>query len=331
MPHSAQWERVEAAIRGEPVDRAPFGFWMHVPEIDRDPEKLALFTVDLYRRYRMDYVKVMFRSSWGLEDWGAAFDTFHPARGYWLPARFVVQRPEDWAALKPLPPDQGVLGEQLRLLSMVRDGVGGEAPVLATLFAPSMLAGQLAGERTFLRHLREAPDAVHAGLQTIAATLRDFARACLEAGADGVFYAIQHASRRIMTDEEYRPLGRGYDRPVIESFHDRSRLTMLHLHGDALMFDELASYPAHVLNWYDRGGGPSLAEARERTAVCLAGGVDHERTLMLGTPDEIAGEVEAANAELDGRGLMIAPGCGVPITVPERSLRILRDAAAGSA
>ena len=77
MPHSAQWERVEAAIRGEPVDRAPFGFWMHVPEIDRDPEKLALFTVDLYRRYRMDYVKVMFRSSWGLEDWGAAFDTFH--------------------------------------------------------------------------------------------------------------------------------------------------------------------------------------------------------------------------------------------------------------
>ena len=209
---------------------------------------------------------------------------------------------------------------------MVRDGLGGEVPVLATLFAPSMLAGQLAGEQTFVRHLRQEPDALHAGLRTIAQTVTDFARACLDAGADGVFYAIQHASRRILTADEYRPLGRDYDRPTLAAFHERSRLTMLHVHGDALIWDELVGYPAHVLNWYDRGGGPSLKNARAVTEPCLAGGVDHERTLLLGTPSEIAAEVEDAIAQLGGRGLMIAPGCGIPITVPDRHLRILRDA-----
>lgn len=329
MGQSAQWRRVEAAIAGEAVDRVPFGFWMHVPEIDRDPKKLAAFTVDLSRRYQMDYVKVMFRSSWGVEDWGATVDGFHPGRGFWLADRFPIQKPEDWTSLAKLAPDQGTLGEQLRLLEMVRDGVAGEAPVLATLFAPTMLAAHLAGEATFLRHLREAPDALYAGLQTIAATLTDFALACLDHGADSVFYAIQHASHRLMTVAEYQPLGDAYDRGVLDAFHPRSRLTMLHLHGDALMFDLLAGFPAHVLNWYDRGGGPSLAEARALTDRCLAGGIDHERTLLLGTPAEIAGEVTSAIGDLDGRGLMIAPGCGVPITVPERSLRMLRDAAVG--
>ncbi|HEV2124534.1 MAG TPA: uroporphyrinogen decarboxylase family protein, partial [Chloroflexota bacterium] len=312
MAQSAQWDRVTAAITGASVDRAPFGFWMHVPEIDPDPAKLARFTIDLTRRYDMDYVKVMFRSSWGLEDWGSSFDHYHPSRGYWLPAAYAIQAPEDWGRLQPLKPDHGALGEQLRLLSMVKEGMRGEAPVLATLFAPSMLAAQLAGEQTFVHHLREEPDAVHAGLKTISATLRDFAQACLGSGADGIFYAIQHASRRIFTDEEYQAIGRTYDKEVLESFHERSKLTMLHLHGDALMFDELATYPAHVLNWYDRGGGPSLREARQQTEVCLAGGIDHERTLMLGTPEEIASEVTGAVAQVEGRGVMIAPGCGVP-------------------
>ena len=95
MVESAQWERVEAAIAGQAVDRPPFGFWLHVPEIDRHAAKLARFTVDLTRRYRMDFAKVMFRSSFGLEDWGWQGASFHPGRGYWLPARLPIQAPAD--------------------------------------------------------------------------------------------------------------------------------------------------------------------------------------------------------------------------------------------
>lgn len=329
MAQSAQWERVETAIRGEAPDRPPFGFWMHVPEIDRDPIKLARYTVDLTTRYKMDYVKVMFRSSWGLEDWGWQADRYHPTHGYWLPSKLPVQSPADWGKLAVLMPDQGALGEQLRLLRMVHEGLHDQGPVLATLFAPTMLAAQLTDEATFLRHLQEAPDAVHAGLKTITETMIEFARACLANGADGIFYAIKQASRDVMSEDAYKELGRAYDRPVLEAFHGDSRLTMLHLHGEALMFDELASYPAHVLNWYDRQGDPSLKAARARTKTALAGGIDHERTLLLGTPEEIAGQVADAVSQVDGRGLFLAPGCSVPIIAPDRHLRIARDAALG--
>lgn len=327
MPHNAKWERIEAAIKGAPVDRVPFGFWMHFPQFDPDATLLSAATVDLHHRYDQDFVKVMFRSSWCLEDWGATFAGPHPTRGYWLPKTFAVNEPGDWAKLPSLNPHQGTLGEQLRVLRTVSDALKGDAPILATLFAPSMVAAQLAGPTTFLRHLREHPDALHAGLRTISTMLTAFAHACLESGADGIFYAIQHASRRILTDTEYQSIGRAYDRPVIESFHERSRLTMLHLHGEELMFDELASYPAHVLNWYDRFDGPTLKEARSRVSTCLAGGIDQERNMVLGTAAEVADEIRDAIAQVNGRGLILAPGCGVPSLVSAENLRAARDAA----
>ncbi len=327
MASSAKWERVEAAIAGRPVDRVPFAFWMHLPEIDRDPERLARATIDLHRRYDMDYVKVMFRSSWCTEDWGVTFRGYHPTRGYLLTERYAVREPGDWERLPVLFPDVGTFGEQLRVLRLVADELNGEAPILATLFAPSMIASQLAGEAVFVRHLREYPDAVHAGLRTITRTLLHFAQACLDQGADGLFYAIQQASRRVLTETEYRSIGPLYDFAVLNDVHGRSRLTMLHLHGDDLMFEELATYPSHVLNWYDRASGPTLTAARARTTRCLAGGIDHERTLVLGTPEEIAAEVRDAIAQMNGRGLLLAPGCGVPTIVSEASLRAAREAA----
>ena len=31
------WERLQAAIRGEAVDRPPISLWRHWPQIDQDP------------------------------------------------------------------------------------------------------------------------------------------------------------------------------------------------------------------------------------------------------------------------------------------------------
>ena len=326
MAGSAQWERIEAAISGSSVDRPPFGLWRHFPELDREPERLARATVDLYRRHDMDFVKVMFRSSFGLEDWGCEFDRFDPTSGAWQCSRYAVRSVRDWSGLSALAPDLGTLGEQLRLLRMIRHALGDEAPILATIFAPSMLAERLAGRAMFLEHFRSQPDRVHEALRIASRTVEAFGHACLDNDADGIFYAVETASRRVVDDGEYAIIGRDYDRPVLASLHERSRLTMLHLHGEDLMFDLLSAYPAHVLNWYDRRSGPSLAIARTRTDKCLAGGIDHERTLAQGAPEEIMEQVHDAVAQLQGHGLIIAPGCGVPITAPDENLRAVSEA-----
>jgi uroporphyrinogen decarboxylase len=200
-----------------------------------------------------------------------------------------------------------------------------EAPVLATIFAPSMIATRLCGAETFVRHLREAPDAVAAGLATIARTVADFGEACLHGGADGVFYSINLASRDILSDAQYASLSDLYDRPVAEHIHAKSAFTMLHMHGSHLMFEELVRFPAHALNWHDRGG-LTLSDARKRETRAFAGGLDHERTLVTGTPEQIAAEVADAIAQLGGRGIVIAPGCSIPVTVPPENLLAVRAA-----
>jgi len=322
----SKWDRVSAALEGGRPDKVPLTFWMHFPEVDRSARGLVRATLDLYRRYDLDLIKVMFRSSFGLEDWGVHFGSYHPTRGSWQTEEYVVHTPEDWGTIEVLPPDRGVLGEQLEVLSQLRKEVGPDVPVLATLFSPSMLAVRLSGRARFLEHWRTHRDDVERALKVIGETVMAFGLACLRAGADGIFYAIELGSGRAMPHEEYRAIGERYDRPILAEIHERSRLTMLHLHGEDLAFSELVNYPSHVVNWYDRCAGPSLRDARAVTSKCLAAGIDHERTLMLDTPEEIASEVRAAVAEVDGRGLILAPGCGIPITVPERSLRALVEA-----
>ncbi len=58
-----------------------------------------------------------------------------------------------------------------------------------------------------IAHLRQYPEAVMKGLQTIAETTRRFVEAAVETGIDGIFYAVQHAQAGLLTLEEYKTFG----------------------------------------------------------------------------------------------------------------------------
>ena len=64
-------ERVEAALRGEPVDRVPISMWGHNYLKEWTPEGLAEAMLENYRAYDWDYMKVNPRASYHVEDWGA--------------------------------------------------------------------------------------------------------------------------------------------------------------------------------------------------------------------------------------------------------------------
>jgi uroporphyrinogen decarboxylase len=60
-------ERVDAALRGEPVDRVPASVWGHDYEHEGSAQTLAEATVENFSRYDWDYVKVTPRSSYHVE------------------------------------------------------------------------------------------------------------------------------------------------------------------------------------------------------------------------------------------------------------------------
>ena len=159
----------------------------------------------------------------------------------------------------------------------------------------------------------------------IAETTARFAAACLESGADAIFYATQFASHDLLSEEEYREFGVPYDQVVLRAVADRADFILLHAHGGRPMFQLLAAYPVQVMNWHDRTTPPSLAEGQQQFPGAVAGGLDQWGTLQLGQ-EAVLAEIQDAIAQTKGTRFVLAPGCVIPIDTPEANIRAVRAA-----
>ena len=318
-------ERIYAALHGSPVDRLPISMWRHFHKQDQAPETLAQATLEFYRRYDLDLIKVTPSGLYAIEDWGAAIR--YPSDDETPPQlrRPVVEDAEDWRELAALAVGQGALGRELQALAAIRDGLGkNDAPLLMTLFSPLTLAYKLAGDAV-QQHVRDKRSDLHFGLATIAETTVRFAAAALAAGADGIFFATQLARSSLLTAEEYREFGERYDLIVLEYLTDRTDLIVLHLHGKDVFFDLANYYPVAAVSWHDRETNPSLREALTQTRKTLMAGLD--RNLMTsGSPTEITEQVRDAQRQTGGVGLILAPACVIPAETPEENLQAVVEA-----
>lgn len=316
--------RLEAALSGAPVDRAPVALWRHWPGDDRRPDTLAAAVVGWHKTFDFDFVKVTPASSYCLADWGVQDRWVGNTEGTREYVTRAVVEPGDWSRLPPLSPRRGELARQLEVLRMVTRGVGPQTPVLATIFSPLAQAKNLAGPERLLVHLREYPDAVHAGLDTIAESTLSFVKAAKAAGIGGIFYAIQQATYRQFSIDEYAAFGRPHDLDILEAAGDLW-LNVIHLHGDEVMFDAVSDYPAQVMNWHDRETAPTLAQGQKRWPGAVCGGLRQWDTLVRGTPDDVRREARAALKATGGRRVIISTGCVAPIITPVANLRAARE------
>lgn len=318
MKQMSRRERILAAVSGEPTDRPPYAFWRHFPTIDTNPAGLAQATLRFHERYGSDFLKITPAGGYAVEEWGCVESTEPRPDGHRPCATHAVRSADDWKRIRVLDPVSAA-GYSLHIETIIRMGFDrriGDAPALPTLFSPLSLARKLSGDR-LNADLRTHPELVRGALEAITETLIKFADVVLSEGVSGIFYSIQAASLSMHTEEEYAEFGEPYDRRFLESLGPRSILNVVHCHGDRLMFDRLASLPGHVWNWDDRGSGPSLAEGRAAVRGAVAGGLDQWKTLRDGTPEQAVAETEDALAQTEGRGLILAAGCVLPMDTPD--------------
>jgi uroporphyrinogen decarboxylase len=327
-PELNKRERVYAALHSEPVDRLPVCMWRHFHKQDQAPEGLARATLEFFRRYDLDLIKVTPNGLYGIEDWGASIrrsnDDSTPPRL----KRPVVEAPEGWRQLAALSVEQGALGRELQALVAIRAGLAhDDTPVLMTLFSPLTLAYKLAGE-VVKQHARNHPEDLHFGLATIAETTARYGLATLTAGADGIFFATQLARSSILTALEYQVFGERYDLIVLEYLARQTDLIVLHLHGKDVFFDLVHHYPVIAVSWHDREAYPSLSEALGRTRKTLMAGLD-QNLLATGSPQEVAGQVRDARQQTGDQRLILAPACVIPPEAPDANLQAVIQAAHG--
>lgn len=311
-------ERIQACLNGEVPDRTPVALWRRFPVDDQNPETLAAATLHFQAAYDFDIVKVTPASSFAIKDWGAEDQWMGDAEGSRRYTKRVIHKPEDWEKLKPLDPTSPHLAEQLYCLRLLKKNLAPETPILQTIFNPLAQAKNLAGNETLLAHLREAPEAVMKGLDTIAKTTKKFIEAAHETGIDGIFYAVQHAQAGVMELNEYKTFALTYDQQVLETTQD-FWCNMLHLHGKDVFFSLLRLFNFQIVNWHDRETYPSLAEAQTLFKGTLCGGLRHD-TLVLEDQAKIREEAADAIRQTKGRHFILGTGCVVPITAAHGNL-----------
>jgi uroporphyrinogen decarboxylase len=174
--------------------------------------------------------------------------------------------------------------------------------------------------------MRQAPQALHGALAAVADTLAAYGRACLEAGTSGIFFAtVDWGTYDNATAEQYQEFGRPYDLRVLEAVQG-AEMNVLHVCRARNMFDLLADYPVHAINWAaGEPGNPTLKEGLARSEHAVMGGVS-VATVAQGTPEKVAAEVRQALSETGGRRFVLAPGCSIPPETPEANLLAVKGA-----
>ncbi|HEY3110134.1 MAG TPA: uroporphyrinogen decarboxylase family protein [Chloroflexota bacterium] len=331
-------ERVDAAVRGQPLDRPPVSAWRHFVDRESNAADLAGAMLAWYREYDWDFLKVNPRATYAVEGWGNQYDFSRYQGVAPTPVENAIERPADLARIRPLDPGSGPFGEQLEAVRRIAREVGGDGYVIQTIFSPlSYLvtlaggAGAVTGPGSAASRVRELesaePEAFRAALRAIATTLAAYAGELLRAGADGIFFAVVRIARDAqLTREEYGRLGRPGDFAVLDAVR-AARFNVLHVCGDGIHLDAFADYPVQAWNWDVLGrGNPELAEGQRLLPGAVAGGTAEAGALQSGTPEQVAALVRDAIASTGGQRLIVAPGCSVKPPQSEANLRALRRA-----
>jgi uroporphyrinogen decarboxylase len=320
---------VRAALAGDSTGRPPYAFWTHYPDTDLDPEAIARETIAFVRATRQDFVKSMPNGLFAVEDWGVRGDFSEiAAGGVAKVAESPIRTPEDWAGVRRLDPRAGVLGRELRHLSLLLAEFGTETPVLATVFSPVTIAKKLSGGR-FAAHAESHPVLVRAALDEIAATSAAFAAEAIALGCAGAFFAVQDALGS-KGAAAWRALGLSHDMMALEGARG-GWFNVVHMHGDDVAFDILSTYPVHVLNWHVGETAPSIAEYREAGGMKPVLGGLRRMAISAGDTAAFEADLAAALATRGQGGLLLGPGCVIRAPVDMDLLRRLAARIRGEA
>ncbi len=322
-------DRVSAALRGEPVDRVPVSAWWHDFLREWSPEGLAQATLEAYRAYDWDFIKVNPRATYYAEDWGARFrPSGRPDQQPEL-IDAAVKTPQDLERIRPLDATQGAYGEQLAALAIIARELAGEAPFVQTVFSPLAVMSRLTGSTKYVQRLMaEHPDALLATLDAVTTTLAAYSRACLDAGASGIFFAtVEWGSRDGISDQGYDRFARPFDLRVLEAVRE-APFNVLHVCRDNNRLERLLDYPVAAFHWAAHSpSNPSLATVTARAGKAVMGGVSQDSTIASGSPADVAAEARRAIDQTGGRHSLLAPGCSIDPQTPPANLRALVEAA----
>jgi len=322
------WDRIEAVIAGEKADRLPVSVWRHRPTLDQTTDDLVAEMIAEQQRFDWDFMKVMSNRLHCVEDWGSEIEWPSTPEFEASVSRYVVERPEDWTHLEVLDPLKGALGREVAVIRQLVAKMGKEIPIMATLYSPLTIAFKLADEsgNVVFDHMEKYFDSIVEGLKVISESTRRLASAYMDAGAHGIFYAIQMAGHPRFSKGLYDRFCRADDMSIIEEVKSRSKFSMSHLHGsEKVDIDTFLGLPLESLNWHDQIVGPSIADVRAKTSKVLVAGIPDHMGIVGMDSAKLSNLFRDTLKNSGTTGIVLGPGCTVDHwAVTEEQLHFIR-------
>ncbi len=315
-------ERLNARMKGEPVDRIPNMALVMQFAADQINTPLAAYyqdyhvlceanfkTVELFQLDLLDAISDPYREA---ADFGAKI-TF-PANDLPLCEEYVLKDTSDLVTL-PVP-DPLAAGSRMRdrvdAIRLFHERAGDQIPVQGWVEGALAEVADLRGVSKLMYDLYDRPEWVEAALERVVETQIDFALAQIEAGATIIGLGDAIASQ--ISPPAYRQFALPYEQRIFAAIRDAGAVGRLHICGNTTrIIKDMGQSGAEII---DLDWQVDLAKARADVDtvdpdLVLCGNFDPVAILYEGTPAAVA-EAVLKCREMGGENWLAAPGCEVP-------------------
>jgi [methyl-Co(III) methanol-specific corrinoid protein]:coenzyme M methyltransferase len=323
--------RFEKALKGEAVDMVPVcsvtqtgtielmeitgAYW---PQANYNARQMAELALAGYQIAGFENVRCPFDTTVLAETFGCTVDEGSIDIQPYV-TDFPIKKKKD---VKEITVPEALLESRrtsvvLNAVSILREKVGEDIPVVAGIVGPAGLACMLAGMRNYLMWFVTNPEVLEELMGTLIDACIEYANGLLERGADAVTLIDSEAGPDLIAPEMFEtsvlPLYRKYCREV-------KGLKILHMCGDATAVLETLSGAGFDGISIEEKVEVSFAKTLVGNKTRLIGNVSPSDTLL--TKGQEAVIIEATACLEDGIDIL-APGCGLAPYTPLGNIKAL--------
>ncbi len=291
-------------------DYVPAAFFLHFDPAYRRGQPAVDKHLEFFHSTGMDFVKIQYE---------------HP-----FPPIPSIRKPENWTKMPLYKED--FFEEPLRVVQGLVKEAKAEAVIVMTIYSPFMLARQTTSDSLLTGHIRENPEAVKKGMQTVTESLLYFVRGCKRLGIDGFYVSTQGGeAHRFGGTSLFEQCIKPYDLAVWNEIGTDCSFNVLHVCDYEGAYGNLSAYldyPGHVVNSNLKLVNKTLS-AQEVSGMFgrpFMGGVDRLGVIATGDLQQVRLEAEKALAQAS-EGFILAADCTVPSETPWDNLKTAIDAA----
>lgn len=307
-------ERVQAVLEGRNPDVTPSSFSLHFSK-EKVFELGPLQThLEFFRDTDVDILKVMNENQ------------FPPVPN--------IAHPDDWKKVPTYSRKAPFIQAQADLIKEVRDAVHEDAMLLCTIHGTcastvhtmrpqysdyyQIRAMQCAHYRTNRSVFLDAT-------KRVAEAQMHMVEEAIDAGADGIYYAVLGGEKDIYTKEEYEEILKPYDLQIMHLCRGKGKLVVLHMCKKNLDFSYFDGYAdeCDIVNWGIYENNLSLAEGEKLFPgkVIMGGLANRSGVLVDGSGDELTYTIHSILEQVDRRNFILGADCTLPSNIPYSRIR----------